>query len=446
MVAQVVERFLSFRRIPLRIVAITALASYALQIGAIVQGQPLYIIALYTLIPWIPLAVFEGIWKYEHYGWIAAFAVVTALQVGHLGEHALQVTQLRVLDGVLACPPPRDTEANARRAVELGLRPTGQESTGKVVTSVVHATPDGQPVRDAAGQPVSGPPACGVFGQLDFETVHLVWDTLVWVGALWLLTKFPRNPWLWVAMVAASAHEVEHLFLGAIFFFDTAKQFTYTETLWATTVNGNSITAYPAGVRQTLVDFYDAGGKTGIMGRAGLFEQVFGLKDVLPIRPYLHFGYNTFVVVPTVIAFFVQVRRAYDEYLARALPQLTEEQLVRATPRLQSLRFPAGAVIVHQGDPADRFYIITRGFVEVVRHTPDGREVAVNRLGEGQYFGEIGLLHGGRRIATVRAVDAVEVLALDRETFVGLMQESEMSRAEVDRLVRQRVLQVRALQ
>ncbi len=446
MVAQVVERFVSFRRIPLRIVVITALASYALQIGAIVQGQPLYIIVLYTLIPWIPLAIFEGIWKYEHYSWIAVFAVVTALQVGHLGEHAFQVTQLRVLNGVLTCPPPRDTAASARRAVELGLRPAGQESTGRVATSIVHATKDGQPIRDGGGQPVSGPPACGVFGQLDFETVHLVWDTLVWVGALWLLTKFPRNPWLWLAMVAASVHEVEHLFLGAIFFFDTARQFTYTETLWATVVNGHSVTAYPTGVQQTLVDFYDAGGKTGIMGRAGLFEQLFGLHNVLPIRPYLHFGYNTFVVVPTVIAFFVQVRRAYDEYLARALPQLTEEQLLRATPRLQTLRFPAGAVIVRQGDPADRFYIITRGFVEVVRHTPDGREVVVNRLGEGQYFGEIGLLHGGRRIATVRAVDAVEVLALDRETFVGLMQESEMSRTEVDRLVRQRVLQVRALQ
>src|SRR3712207_32817 len=163
------ERFISFRRVPMRIVVITALASYALQIGAIVQGQPLFIIALYTLVPWIPAFLFEGLWKFEHYNWVAVFAIVAALQVGHLGEHSFQVVQLRFLNGTIACPPPVDNVENAERAVQRGLRPADVDATGRSSQNIVKANG------------TNGPAACGVFGQLDFETVHLVWDSLVWL-------------------------------------------------------------------------------------------------------------------------------------------------------------------------------------------------------------------------------------------------------------------------
>jgi putative ABC transport system ATP-binding protein len=147
-----------------------------------------------------------------------------------------------------------------------------------------------------------------------------------------------------------------------------------------------------------------------------------------------------------VIGFFWQSRKVYDAYLAKAIPTLSEAQLIAATPKLERLKFEPGQVIIRQGDPADRFYIITRGGVDVVRQGPDGQEQVVNRLSQGQYFGEIGLLHGGKRIATCRAIDEVELLALDRATFGGLMSESNTSKQELDRIVRQRVLQTRAVQ
>ena len=142
----------------------------------------------------------------------------------------------------------------------------------------------------------------------------------------------------------------------------------------------------------------------------------------------------------------MQVRRVYDEFLAEALPELTEEQLVSATPKLMPVKYSAGDIIVRQGDLADKFYIITKGQVEVVREQDSGQELVVTRLGEGQYFGEIGLMHGGKRMATIRAAADVEVLALDRNTFSNLMAESEMSREEMDRVTRQRLAQVRALE
>ncbi len=430
------ERFISFRRVPMRIVVITALASYALQIGAIVQGQPLFIIALYTLVPWIPAFLFEGLWKFEHYNWVAVFAIVAALQVGHLGEHSFQVVQLRFLNGTIACPPPVDNVENAERAVQMGLRPADLDATGRSSQNIVKANG------------TNGPAACGVFGQLDFETVHLVWDSLVWLGALWLLTKFPGNIWLWVAMLAASVHEVEHLFLGWIFFAETEHVYSYMKQLWATTVDGNIVTAHPAGQVAEATNFYEANGKAGILGRNGLIQNVFNLSpNVFPIRPYLHFGYNTLVVVPTVIAFLVQSRKVYDEYLAKALPTLTEAQLVQTTARLARHKFEPGQIIVRQGDPADNFYIISKGQVEIMREQTDGGQpILVTRLGSGQYFGEIGLLHGGKRTATVRAAEDVELLALDRETFRELMTESGDTMEDLDRIVRQRVLQLRTLQ
>src|SRR4051794_24651598 len=304
--ARLFERFVSFRRIPMRIIVITALASYLLQIGAILQGQPLYIIAFFTLIPWLPLALFEGLWKYEHYSWIAIFAIVTALQVGHLGEHVFQVTQLAVLNGTNACPPPVDNEANKTLAVQAGLRTAEDRATGYSARKIVMPAGNGQPLgRD--GENVVGPPACGVFGQLDAEWVHLVWDSLVWIGGLWLLTKYPRNVFLWLSMIAASAHEVEHLFLGWVYVLEPKEVFSYMAQMWATTADGKIVTAHPIGKVATVVDFYNAGGRNGIFAHGGMFDNLTG-TSFMPIRAYLHMGYNTLVVVPTVIGFLWQSR------------------------------------------------------------------------------------------------------------------------------------------
>ena len=129
-----------------------------------------------------------------------------------------------------------------------------------------------------------------------------------------------------------------------------------------------------------------------------------------------------------------------DEYLAKAFPVLSEAQLVKATRKLEPQAFTPGAVIVNQGDTPDKFYIVTKGIVEVLRQEPDGQQIVVARLRSGQYFGEIALLRGGARIATVRASTetAVEVAALDETAFKELMGESPVLREEVSRLANQR--------
>jgi CRP-like cAMP-binding protein len=86
------------------------------------------------------------------------------------------------------------------------------------------------------------------------------------------------------------------------------------------------------------------------------------------------------------------------------------------------MRYAAGEMIVRQGEPGSRFYVITDGEVEVVHEEPDGRQVPLARLGPGRYFGEIALLRATRRTATVRAATDVGVLGIARRDFTALVE------------------------
>jgi MFS family permease len=93
------------------------------------------------------------------------------------------------------------------------------------------------------------------------------------------------------------------------------------------------------------------------------------------------------------------------------LPEPTLEQLAAA---LDDVKAPAGEEIVHQGDPGDHFYLIKKGTLEVY---VDG--LKVQSLGPSESFGEIALLRGVPRTATVKAQSDAELYALERRAFLG---------------------------
>ena len=129
-----------------------------------------------------------------------------------------------------------------------------------------------------------------------------------------------------------------------------------------------------------------------------------------------------------------------NEYVAKALSTLSVDQLGWVTSRLESRTYTPGTPIITQGEVADQFYIITKGQVEILLHHPGGQDISVTTLRAGQYFGEIGLLRGGARTATVRAAGetSVEVVALDREEFTSLIADAEATKAAIDRVADQR--------
>lgn len=93
---------------------------------------------------------------------------------------------------------------------------------------------------------------------------------------------------------------------------------------------------------------------------------------------------------------------------------LTPRGLAEMADSLKSETFEAGQRIIRQGDPGDKFYLIRAGAVAVKRG-PDERQVAT--LNEGGFFGEMALLTGEPRNASVDALDETTLYSLSQEQF-----------------------------
>jgi len=132
---------------------------------------------------------------------------------------------------------------------------------------------------------------------------------------------------------------------------------------------------------------------------------------------------------------------SYDEWLAKALPRLPKQVLVDATKKLQTTKYSAGQTVFEQGDAPDRFYIISRGEVEVIRRRRDGLEKTLAILHAGDYFGEIGLLTEARRNASIRAKTDVELLAMNWDDFRRVIESSEATRKDFADIMRERLAQ-----
>jgi small-conductance mechanosensitive channel/CRP-like cAMP-binding protein len=117
-------------------------------------------------------------------------------------------------------------------------------------------------------------------------------------------------------------------------------------------------------------------------------------------------------------------RSTTRELLARVelLQTLSESAIEQLISVVTTVPYAAGEALCHEGDAGDTFYIIRSGTVVVKIRGKDGRLAEVARLSKGQYFGEISLLTGERRSATVLADGDVEVVRVSKQNFMGLIQ------------------------
>lgn len=220
-----IPRSLLVERVPKRWVVAAAAISLATIPLSFILGASLPAGWLALLAPWMPIVAIEAKWKLARDTIFACFGLLVILQLLHMVEHSVQVGQLVATNGALA-----DSH--------------------------------------------------GIFGQLDFELVHFVTDTTLWIALGLLVIIFKgRNAWLLVAFAAAALHQVEHFYL-----------------FW---------------LNQADNDLYLAGGVAGIMGSDGLIGSPLD-------RPYLHYTYNFIVFVPMVIAVWDEARRVDREKLRRS--------------------------------------------------------------------------------------------------------------------------------
>jgi len=97
-------------------------------------------------------------------------------------------------------------------------------------------------------------------------------------------------------------------------------------------------------------------------------------------------------------------------------------ELAHLEPILERRSFPAGALVVRRGDPANAVFLLVRGEVSVTMELPGGRLRRLATLSAGRTFGELAVVHRGPRTADVRADTPVECWALGTEAFEGLGQ------------------------
>ncbi len=112
-------------------------------------------------------------------------------------------------------------------------------------------------------------------------------------------------------------------------------------------------------------------------------------------------------------AALVDVLPSFDDLPAEVLNDIAG--------RVERHRVARGSVVVRQGDVADTLYIVRSGTLDVIEEDVDGTERVLQTLGAGESFGEVGLVRGARRNATVRARCRTELFAIDKGTFDRLL-------------------------
>jgi len=100
---------------------------------------------------------------------------------------------------------------------------------------------------------------------------------------------------------------------------------------------------------------------------------------------------------------------------------LSEEEMNEIAERLQYAPFARGDAITKQGNIPHWLYIVAFGEVEVRYEPPHGAPQTISTLRAGQFFGEMALLTGEARTATVVALTDVECYRLDGKSFQGLL-------------------------
>ncbi len=104
---------------------------------------------------------------------------------------------------------------------------------------------------------------------------------------------------------------------------------------------------------------------------------------------------------------------------------LTDEELDKVAGICRKRRYTGGEVITRQGEPGDALFLVVEGFVEVILPTPgDAADQVLVHLGSGQVIGEMALIDGGPRSATVRALtDPTIIEVIRRGDFERLCEQ-----------------------
>jgi CRP-like cAMP-binding protein len=109
--------------------------------------------------------------------------------------------------------------------------------------------------------------------------------------------------------------------------------------------------------------------------------------------------------------------------------------------RLKFDKIEAGQDVVRIGDPGDTMYIVISGEVDVIIEGPDGKENKVAKIGSGNYFGEMALMTGEPRSATIRTNSTCELFSLTKDDFDIILEKFPSISLSLGKIMSQRLRQ-----
>jgi NADH dehydrogenase len=194
-----------------------------------------------------------------------------------------------------------------------------------------------------------------------------------------------------------------------------------------------NIAATLRGERRTAFAF-TALGKMGSLGRRSAVAEILGVR----LSGFLAWWLWRTIYLMKLPGLDRKLRVATDWTLDLVLPPDIVQLKTERAPGVRREYFEPGQVVFREGDRGDWLYILTGGEVEVVKGVPGRGEQPLRRLGAGECFGEIALISDRPRSATVRAVSATSVLAVDREAFQAMFATLPPLRGFVETLIASR--------
>jgi len=102
---------------------------------------------------------------------------------------------------------------------------------------------------------------------------------------------------------------------------------------------------------------------------------------------------------------------------------LSVSELAAIASVTEEVVYPEGTVVIKEGDSGETMYMIITGDVSVIKGQEGGHEIELDRIHEGDYFGEMALFEDQVRSATIRAEDETRLLVLHKREFNEIVRE-----------------------
>lgn len=117
-------------------------------------------------------------------------------------------------------------------------------------------------------------------------------------------------------------------------------------------------------------------------------------------------------------------RRAPSKIIPRAFPGIKPDEIEELIANSRVLSYEPGAILCHENEVEDRFYMILEGEVEVTKNINNSESRLLKTLAAGDFFGEMALIHNAPRAATVVAKTTLTTLELDKASFDRVLHKS----------------------